>query len=176
MKTQIVLLSLLIAGAGVQGQSLSPQTVNVSSGGDRRGQNFLDWSIGEMVLVNHMQSPGKEYQLSNGVLQPFAVAPLVTRNIPNAFTSDEIRLLPNPTPGLLKVDIRVKEKGRITIRLFDRNGNLLQSKSFMGIGVEQIESVNLSGLINGSYMLRVELQPESGEAPIKSTYNIIKIG
>lgn len=175
MKTQIILMSLLITGTSAWSQSLTPQVINATSGGERKGQNFLDWSIGELALVNPMEPAGGEHLLSNGFLQPFEDVPLVV-NRSAGFDSEEIRLLPNPTPGLLKVNVRVREKGQMMIRLYDRYGNLLYYKSFTGYGVEQIESVNMTGLINGAYMLRIELYPASGEAPRKSAYNIIKIG
>lgn len=175
MKTQIMLMSLLITGACVRAQSLTPQVINATSGGERKGQNFIDWSVGELALVDPMESAGSEYLLSNGFLQPFEEVPLVMNRIAG-FNNEEIRLLPNPTPGLLKVNVRIKEKGRLMIRLYDRYGNLLYYKSFTGYGVEQIERVDMSGLMNGAYMLQIELYPASGEAPRKSAYNIIKIG
>ncbi|MBO9674216.1 MAG: gliding motility-associated C-terminal domain-containing protein [Sphingobacteriaceae bacterium] len=118
-----VFVLLQIKVKKVCGQSLSlPNTLNSSGGYSTVNGVLLDYSFGEMVLVDTYSSPS--YLLSQGFLQPFYLIP--------AYYTD-IKILNNViTPnGDGKNDIfaieGLENYPENTIRIYDRAGRLIYS-------------------------------------------------
>lgn len=175
MKTmRYILFGLLLSNAAMA-QTIAPQTVNVTGGSHRKGNVRLDWSVGEMALVNTLSSPQTGQIITNGVLQPLTTVVISNNGIrTRPFDKNEIRILPNPTRDLLAVSMNMKYEGTATIRLFDVLGNLLYIKTVPANYNGQIEQINMTGYIKGNYMLQVQFV-SSGYKYKEGFYKIIKV-
>lgn len=71
----------------------------------------------------------------------------------------EIRIYPNPTKGLLKIDLPSLNGIDVTLRLHDSNGRLLIRKQAQEIGNE----LNLSAYPSGFYILLIQAGTEKRE-------------
>jgi hypothetical protein len=172
--TQFILLGMLLSYAATA-QIIAPQTVNVTGGSNRKGNLRLDWSVGEMALVNTLSSPETGHILTNGVLQPLTtVVSSGNRTRPVAFDFNEIRILPNPTRHFLAVSMNMKYEGTATLRLFDVLGTLVYAKTVPANRYGQIEQIDMTGYIKGNYMLKVEFV-SAGYKYKEGFYKIIKV-
>ncbi|MER3498749.1 MAG: hypothetical protein C4308_09005 [Chitinophagaceae bacterium] len=123
-KTLLSLLAIYLALASYS-QSIAPGIIN-SSGGTFNDPNYyyrIDWSVGEMSLVNTMQSYGGSgvYVLTNGFLQPYVNTP-GTINNGGTFGTDEIKVFPNPAVNYVEIDIFTKQKGTFKMQLYNAVG------------------------------------------------------
>src|SRR5689334_10068086 len=118
MKTmQYILFGMMLCHTAIA-QTVAPQTVNATGGSNRKGNLRLEYSVGEMALVNTLSSPETGHILTNGILQP--LAPVI--NSGNkiravVFDKNEIRILPNPTRHFLAVSMNIQYEGTATLRL-----------------------------------------------------------
>lgn len=168
-----VLLAMLIAEYA-EGQAITPQTINATGGSHRKGNLRLDWNVGEMALVNLLTASEGGYLVTNGLIQPYTENPTSLNNF-ILFDSEEIRILPNPTHGLLEVNVKTKQQGQVTIRLYDELGLLLITKRVDVYGYGQIVRLDMTAYLKGTYMMKVELRPTTGFVPKKGSYKIIKV-
>jgi hypothetical protein len=121
-----------------------------------------------------MQSSQPNFIVSNGFLQPFIqYSNLINNDL--VFGDDEILILPNPTRGILEIDFRTRQIGQIGLRLYDVSGRVLLTSLFYTYGYGQIEKINLTGVMTGTYILRIELNPEQGFAHKTGVYKIVKL-
>lgn len=173
----LVLSALLSAMAGSHAfsQSIAPSVINATGGSYTKGYYILDWSVGEQPLVNKMESSNSSLIVTNGFLQPY-VHDLSDPRWENLFTYDEVRILPNPTYGVVEVNFLTKQKGKVQLRLFDRMGQLRYSKNIPVYGYGLFERINMTGFVNGAYLLKVELIPDPGFVRKVGAYTIIKVG
>ena len=174
MKPLVLSALLLIVASYASSQTIAPQVINTTGGTYKKGYHILDWSVGELALVNHFVSDNNRFIITNGFLQTNthdvnAPAP------ENLFTYDEIRILPNPTYGMVEVNFLTKQQGRIKMQMHDRNGHLMYSREFQLQGYGRFERINMHHFICGTYMLRIELVPDPGFSAKKGVYKIIKL-
>jgi Secretion system C-terminal sorting domain len=173
MKARILLvLVLTIFAPSVFSQTITPQVINSSGGSFQKGYHIVDWSIGELALVNHMQSA--DYIVTNGFIQPFTHEPNLYENN-YVFGEGEIRILPNPTRDVLEIDFRTKHQGRVSIILVDVLGNILYKKEVISHGHGQIEKINMTQYAHGSYFLQINLNPFIGFTRKTGAYKIVKL-
>jgi hypothetical protein len=174
-KTLITLLVTAITGCFAYGQtSITPSVINSTGGTYSLDHYILDWSIGELALVNQMESPQPKFIISNGFLQPFTQDPTLVNNN-NAFGEGEILILPNPTQNILEVDFRTKQRGSVTYRLYDVQGRVILTNSFTYYGDGRIEKIDMTGFRAATYFLRIELNPVQSFVHKVSSYKIIKL-
>jgi hypothetical protein len=173
MKNSIlIVLVILSTSVAAYAQTVMPQVINATGGTYRQGSFFLDWSVGELALVNEMKAANTTYIITNGFLQPFTNK----SNPPdNGFDNEEIRILPNPTRDILQINFRAKQTGEIELRLYDVPGKILYSKRFTLFTYEHTERIDMTGITNGTYMLLLEQIPADGSASKKGSYKIIKV-
>lgn len=155
-------------------QSIAPQVINTTGGTYKKGYHVLDWSVGEMALVGVFTASNSSLIITNGFLQPY-IHDLSSPIPDNLFTYDEIRILPNPTYGMVEVNFLTKQQGRVKMIMHDRNGHLMYHKEFHLEGYGRFERINMSAFICGTYMLRIELIPDPGSVAKKGVYKIIKL-
>lgn len=135
----------------------------------------MDWSVGEQPLIHKMEAANSSLIVTNGFLQPY-VHDLDDPRWENLFTYDEVRILPNPTRGIVEVNFLTKQKGKVEMRLHDRMGKLRYSKTVQVYGYGLFERINMTGFVSGAYLLRVELIPDPGYVRKVGAYTIIKVG
>jgi len=158
-------LLLFLAGSYT---SFSQQTTNTTGGSGQAGNIILDWSVGELTLVNTLQ--GGNLMFTNGVLQGKLVAFTTSGTISNG----ELNVTPNPTPGLLYIQSGFLEPGQLELRLYDAQGRLLIVRD-QAVSSFNTSTMNLASFASDVYMLRAVFTPTSGRGARKRTYKILRL-
>ena len=171
MKCSALLALLLLNLTTAFGQFLSSSVVNTSGNSHTQGLYSIDWSLGELALVETMRSSDGKFLVTHGFLQP----ELAAYHPGNNFSNDELRIFPNPTLGKIAIGFSTGQQGTLIIQLFDGSGRLMISQKAMSYGSSFTEVMDLTVLASGTYMLRVQLEPTMGSVPKKGSYKIIKL-
>lgn len=170
------LLSFFLSGiflTHISAQSVSPQVINTTGGTYSFGYTIIDWNVGEMALVNTIQSANLQVLVTNGFLQPFVDNFDV--NSTNTFGPEEVRVFPNPTTSYVEIDFLTKQKGRVRFKLYDGLGQMMYQKEFYSFGYGRIERINMDRWSSAEYYLHIVLEPEAGSVGKKGSYKIIKL-
>ena len=181
-KTMTPVLCVVFFSSYLNAQSVTPSVIN-STGGSASidYRNFmLDWSVGEMTLVNTLQGTSNShlYILSNGFLQPNDMAN-IKDNQPyykqELFTATEIKVYPNPTNNYVELSFQLQETGTVRLTLFNAMGQQLYSKQLTVDAKNRVERIPMNTYAQGSYVLNVQLE-DAGSGTLKKTgvYKIIK--
>ena len=165
------LLGVLILFTSFSGYSQSVHSIINSSGNSFKKDHLsLEWSIGEMSLINTMQATDGSQIITNGFLQPF-----VMTYIPGpSFDLGEVRILPNPTRGKIEINLLTLSKGTVRIYVYDGSGKMLISKQSYSYGIGLIENLDLTLFANGAYFIRIEIVPEPTSTTKIGTYKVLK--
>ena len=120
----------------------------VTSGGDGKSdQGSFSYSIGQ-ILVMQMDTPGSSWSqpisLNHGVQQVFVSACEINQNI-------TILATPNPTTGLVNVDIPNWNDVQLNISVFDVLGKYILNKTIN----QRKTQLDLSRLSSGMYILTI---------------------
>ena len=126
-------------------QSVTPSILNTTGGTYIFGYYRFEWSFGEAIAIETMSTTN--LQVTNGVLQPGTHNPATVYNN-STWDKDEIRILPNPTRDMLEIDFFSKQKGRVTMNLFDASGRLMGTKQFDYFGERSVFPIFFLVLIN----------------------------
>ena len=174
MKTIVLTAILAAAYCSSFSQSLGPQVLNATGGTFKKGYYVLDWSVGEQPLIDQFNAAEGNFIITNGYIQSFTDFP-DRRYIPNIFAKDEIRILPNPTQGMLEVNFLTHTKGQVKLIMSDAAGVTVLTREFPVSGYGRFERIDMSHMQNGIYFLRVELKAIPGFTDKKGAYKIVKI-
>jgi len=155
-------------------QSVDPQVINTTGGSYSFGAVIIDWNVGEMALVNTMQSANLQVLVTNGFLQPFTDKPDEINNN-NTFGPEEIKVFPNPASTYVEIDILTKQQGRIGLKLYDATGKTVYKNEFYSYGIGRIIRIDMQRWASAEYYLHIVLEPESGFTGKKGAYKIIKL-
>jgi hypothetical protein len=167
-----VFFILILLKPKAQNITLTPFVVNAGGGTSQNNYFITDWSIGEIALVNQMESD--HIIVTNGFLQPFIQEQYTINNwLP--FAEEEIRVLPNPVTDIAEIGFRTQQKGRVQYQLFNMQGQILTGREFYSYGYGKIEKINMIGYAEGVYMLRIILLPEKGSVMKKGSVKLLKM-
>ena len=166
------LLWVLILFTSFSGYSQSVHAVINSNGNSFKKDHLsLEWSVGEMCLINTLQATDGSQIITNGFLQPF-----VMTYIPGpSFDLGEVRILPNPTRGKLEINLLTLSKGIVRIYVYDGSGKMVISKQSYSYGIGLIENLDLTMFAMGTYFVKIEIVPEPSSTPKTGTYKVLKI-
>ena len=173
MKT-LALIALILINTIVRSQSVSSSVINSTGNYYSQGYYTIDWSIGELALVESMQSEGQVVILTNGFLQP-NLSDSKDSNTRRRFSNDEIRIMPNPTHGRIEVNFSVQQNGTLHLNVYDANGKFLKRDQLLNNGIMISKFIDLTSLSPGTYFLRVELDALPGSVSKTGSYKIIKL-
>lgn len=100
-----------------------------------------------------------EWNVSTIVYYQYDETPLNTKEWLNQANVWQVKVFPNPTSTTLNVRFQLPQEDQISISLNDLQGKLLLRKS-VGIKAagEHLESIDLSGLPQGTYLCRISGQ------------------
>ena len=181
----IYFYAILLSITSAYGQSQIPQVINVSGGTSKTMGYTLEWSIGELTLINEMDAPDSTYILTNGFIQPtdtLVSAPLQQKPIifinNTQLNSANIRLFPNPTQDILQIQFLQNIAGKINVQLYSELGRILyQHEIYVHGGTGLIEKINMKGFTNGVYILYIKRSNLiSGRYDLQTgTFKIIKL-
>lgn len=145
----------------------SQQTFN-TQGGSGSTTNFnLDWSVGELTLTKTEQTDNLIF--TQGLLQGKIQLIVASSNI----TDGELKILPNPTPGILYIQTGFLQQGKMQVLVYDALGQKIINQQEILVGFST-KTINLSRYANGTYLLKIFFTPTGGYIKNR-TYKIIKL-
>ncbi len=101
-------------------------------------------------------------------IQPEAYSRTLNEGAPPMEKSITMNLYPNPSNGEFRIEMNVKEKGKLTARLFDMTGKLIEDLSEqLSLDLGRVSGdIKLKDLSPGIYFLRVEIGGLTGSKKI----------
>jgi len=151
----------------------SPQSVlNASSASYKSNRYQVEWSVGELAVVESMRSANGHLIITNGFLQPHT--PVAADRNPQ-FNNDEIRVLPNPTYDIVEINLLTAQQGAVTMEIYDVTGKVLVQRKAVSAGLGHLERISLAPHAAGTYFLRIQLTPEEGFNRKTGSYKIVKL-
>lgn len=172
MRTILLLWgSFLLSVAQLSAQPAAQAVVNATGNSYSGGFYQIDWSVGEVALVNEMRSGNGKFVLTNGFLQSYQGGG--TGANPH-FTADEIRVLPNYTEDKIEVGLLTRQQGKVLMQVYDAMGKVVYRKSLVSYGGGHVEPIALRPLAAGTYILKIDLIPAPGSVSKTGSYKIVK--
>ena len=135
-------------------QSITPQVINISGGSYAKGYYQLDWSVGELPMVDKMQDAGANLIVTNGYIQPFTNYAHDV-NSSRTFADYEVVILPNPTRDVLEVNFMARQRGNVGFKMYDMMGRQVYTTSFTSHGNGHIVKIDMTRFTAGNYMLYI---------------------
>ena len=170
---QIFFIIMIMSITFGYGQTEIPEVINVTGGNDVANGYSVQWSVGELAIVNQMASPDSSNIITNGFIQPYS-GKKTTLPI---FSLSNIKVFPNPTHDILEINFYQINSGEISIQLSNQLGEIVYSHETIVKGLGMVEKINMQGFNKGIYILYIrKLNPDSGEYNIETgSYKIIKL-
>lgn len=149
------------------------QVINSTGGTSINGGVAIDWSIGELALVNEMDAPDNKFRLTNGFLQPFSIhGPHKEKSF---FEKSDIKVYPNPTKDLVEIDFMTGQKGRISVTIINDAGRTVYKDEMEYNGLGQLYRVHLKNFPAAVYTFYVYLDPLDGQIRKSGAFRVMKI-
>ena len=174
MKNKITIIIVFFISISCFSQRITPSVINVSGGASQQGDYQVEWSVGEMSLVNQMESGPNLFVLTNGFLQPYTIHEGVNYSN-NQFGADELKVFPTPASSFVEVNLFTKQQGRLKISFYNDMGQKVYSTELQAFGVDLIQRIPVNRFAQGTYLLHVELDADPNFVSKKGVYKIIKI-
>ena len=167
--------TILLFGAGLllSVAQLSAQSVINATGASYKGTAYhVDWSVGELALVDEMKSSNGQLIITNGFLQPHTAA----SPDPNPqFNAKEVRVLPNPTYDIVEINLLTAKQGWVNMEIYDSHGKIVARRKVQSLGFGHLERFDLTPYAAGTYFLRINLTPAPGYDRKTGSYKIVKL-
>lgn len=147
--------------------SYSQQAFNSAGSAGFSGNFGLDWSVGELTLVKTEQNGALMF--TQGVLQ----GNIMVFEAASSISDGEMRILPNPTPGILYLQTGFLIPGKLSTVLYSLQGQklLIREDAINGFSVKDI---NMTAYAAGNYFLQIMFTDNAGNSR-KRTYKIVKL-
>jgi hypothetical protein len=172
MKNKIAVIIVFFISISCFSQRITPSVINASGGVSQQGYYQFEWSVGEMSLVNQMESRPGMYVVTSGFLQPYILHTGVDYSN-NQFKADELKVFPSAASSFVEIDLFTKLRGQLKISFYNAIGQKVYSTELQYFGVDLIQRIPVNSLAQGTYLLHVEL--EADFVSKKGIYKIIKI-
>lgn len=143
------------------------QALNTAGGVDSVNNFIVDWNFGELTLVEY--SMVNNLLVTQGLIQPGRGQYFE----PDAGISlGELKILPNPTSGILKVWVGFLVPGKLQFEFFDSKGSriLFEEKIYNSFDTYQFD---LGKYASAAYPLKVSWTPLTGKMR-KTNFTILK--
>jgi hypothetical protein len=147
--------------------SYSQQTFNTAGSVSLSGSFSLDWSVGELTLVQTVQNGALMF--TQGLLQ----GNIIVFSNSSSITDGEMRILPNPTPGILYLQAGFLVPGKLSMLLYNAQGQKLKGSEEQLSGFST-KTIDMSAYAAGAYFLEIMFADNTGNNR-KRTYKIIKL-
>ncbi len=171
MKIILLLIAFFLPLCRVFAQTNIPnvQTPCTTTGQGTVGNFVISYTIGEMPLIKTEQSNG--LMITQGILQP---VPFIADTAYECYGQTEVKVYPNPTPGIFNLQLHMLKKGKVKTLLFDATGRLLQTNEF-NYNSFSATAYNIQKLNSGVYYLQLFFTDEGSSKARKCVYTIQKI-
>jgi hypothetical protein len=163
MKHINLLLFFAISSLPIKAQ----QATNISGGSGAAGNFIIDWNFGELTLID--ANSANSMLVTQGLLQPDKG---IYDETVNTISAGELKILPNPTNGILKVWTGFLTPGKLVFEFFDAKGSSIITEQKIYTGFNIYEFI-LDKYAAAAYPLKVTWQPTSGKIR-KANFIIIK--
>ncbi len=169
MKTKSIfhLLLLLVLSHVSIAQTFSPSITSPAGSFNSNSGYTFSQTIGEMTMVQTFSSGSSI--LTQGMQQP-ASAPVSVREFQNPLYSMEI--FPNPGSGNFFIELKTPIAAIVRLRVLDILGQLVLTEKENNIPGTMRQTLNLSGLTNGTYMVQVILSDAAGKETFRKTQQV----
>ncbi|NOT92040.1 T9SS type A sorting domain-containing protein [Ferruginibacter sp.] len=169
-KMFFVLVSFYITSLlNAQTNTLNVQTPCTTTAQGTAGNFIISYTIGEMPLIQSWQSNG--LLITQGVLQP---GPVIADTVYECYGRTEVKVYPNPSPGVFSLRLSFLKTGNVKTLLFDASGKLLQTNEFAYHTFSTTE-YNIQQLASGVYYLQLYFTETGSTHAKKCVYTIQKI-
>lgn len=150
-------------------QSIAPATFNSTGGTAVIAGNTYEFSIAEMVLVNTVTTGN--LTVTQGVLQNSPLAPngLKEQNLESSLLS----IYPNPTENYIQLQPNFKANTKLNFLIYDLVGKLMIQREVLLKRGNELEQLDFSSFVAGTYYLTVEVQDEANF--YREVYKIVKL-
>lgn len=125
-----------------------------------------------MPFVESMKESGS-FWVSNGFLQPHTSVKANDRG--KDFLPGTVILSPIPAINYIDLNILIRERGRIQIRITDVPGKVVYQSSRWHLGLDATERILIGNLAKGTYILTLEMPGTLGYPAKKGSYEFIKL-
>jgi len=156
-------------------QIITPTVINSAGGSSVLGYYQYEWSIGELALIGQMNNSNHSLIITNGFLQPYTLHPERGINGNNIFNGDEIKIFPNPASDYVEINFFTKQRGHITLNLYDVSGKIVYTETVQSNGIDLIQRIPVNHLPSNVYMLHINLDSDNGAVSKRGAYKIIKV-
>ncbi len=148
-------------------QSFSPTVISPAGNFNSNGGYSLSQTTGEMTMVQTF-STGSAI-LTQGMQQP-AGAPVSVLESQNPLYSMEI--FPNPGSGNFFIELKTPIAATVRLRVLDILGQLVLTEKENSTSGTIRQTLNLSSLTNGTYMVQVILSDAAGKETYRKTQQV----
>jgi hypothetical protein len=145
----------------------SQQAFNSAGSASLAGNFGLEWSVGELTLVKTEQNGALMF--TQGVLQ----GNIIVFANSSTITDGEMRILPNPTPGILYLQTGFLQPGKLTMQLYTSQGQKIVNREEKLTGFA-VKNINMMAYAAGSYFLEIMFVDGTSNSR-RRTYKIIKL-
>lgn len=169
-KNRLCLLIIYSSWQTVFGQNIAGVENPCTTSSQGTAGNFIiSYTIGEMPLVQSWQSNG--LLITQGTIQPLT---FIADSAYQCFSQTEVKVYPNPNPGMFSLQLSILKKGKAKTILFDAAGKLLQTDEF-DYATFTTKQYNINRYASGVYYLQLFFT-ETGSSNLKKcVYTIQKI-
>jgi hypothetical protein len=174
MKRLVLIFFITAACSSLLAQHTMPSVVNATGGSFKKGNDIFEWSIGELALVDEMQSADKGVTITNGFFQTYSV-PDKKDSVIKPSPGKSVIILPNPTKGKLRVNFAFNQPGRLKLIVCNEIGFKLYEKQLSISTALASEEINMERYSNGNYFLIVEMTSNNSRLKKRQTFKIVKI-
>jgi hypothetical protein len=133
------------------------------------GNFIISYTIGEMPLVQSWQNNG--LLITQGVIQPQT---FIADSTYQCFGQTEVKVYPNPNPGIFSLQLSILKTGKARTILFDAAGKLLQADEF-DYNTFTTKQYDISRFASGIFYLQLFFTATGNSSPKKCVYSIQKI-
>jgi hypothetical protein len=133
------------------------------------GNIVISYTIGEMPLVQSWQSNG--LLITQGIMQPFTI---IANTVYECFSQTEVKVYPNPNPGIFSLQLSILNPGKVKTILFDATGKQMRQDEF-AYSSFATKQYNISRFPNGLYYLQLFFTETGSNQSKKCAYTIEKI-
>ena len=174
MKKLIIAMLFFACAINLSAQESCGNILNATGGTYENSNMTFEWNVGEIALINTMQSDDGKLSVTNGCLQPSNSLRFRQRAMAT-FAPKDVSILPNPASDFISVRIQTAGEGRMNLSLFSEKGETVYVGQTSYVGDEANATINIKHLKNGTYILSVKLLPTKAGRAESASYKIVKI-
>jgi hypothetical protein len=170
MKKYLLLVTAVLFWQNIFCQNVpGVQTPCTTSTEGQAGNFIISYTIGEMPLIQSWQVNG--LLITQGIIQPLIA---IADSAYECFNQTEVKVYPNPSPGVFSLQLSILKTGKAKTILFDAAGKMLQTDEF-DYNTFSTRQYNISKFASGVFYLQLLFTETGNSSARKCVYTIQKI-